>query len=81
MVSLFTCGNFTLVFYCFFDFLYFFNDFSNPFIVFSRPSFLYEPNFRFSGRVFVHMRPFDIDFLFFLNDLSYFFRSDFPIHS
>ena len=43
----------------------FFNDFPNPFIVPSRPSFFYEPNFRFSVRVFVHMRHFDIDFLFF----------------
>ena len=35
-----------------------------PFIVQSRPSVLFEPNFPFSPVVFDHMRHFDIDFLF-----------------
>ena len=52
VVFLITCGNFTLIFYCFFfqffglDF--FRNGFSNPFIVDAMPSFLlFEPNFSF----------------------------------
>ena len=47
---LFTCGYFTLVFTVFPIFLigFFLNGFSSPFIVHSRPSFLFEPNFHFS---------------------------------
>ena len=42
---LFTCGNFTLIFTIFFNFLdriFFLNGFSNPFIVRSRSSFLFS---------------------------------------
>ena len=53
-VVLLTCGNFALIFtvfrFCFgLDFL---NGFLNPFIVHSRPSSLFEPNFFFSLVVF-----------------------------
>ena len=50
-----TCGNFTLIFTVLFDFLdriLCLNDFPNPFIVHSRPSFLFEPNFHFSLVIF-----------------------------
>ena len=46
---------------------FFLNGFPIPFIVHCRPSVLSEPNFYFSLMVFVHMRHFDIDFVFFLN--------------
>ena len=65
---LFTCGNFTLIFtvFWFFGSDFFLNGFPNPFTALSRPSFLFELNFNFSTVVFfVHMRHFDIDFLFF----------------
>ena len=51
-------------------------DFPNPFIVHSRPSFLFEPNFLFV--VFVHMRNFDIDFLFLKKFFLIFFENWFP---
>ena len=53
-------------FYCFF--IFFLNGFRNRFLVLSRPSVLFEPNFHFSLVIFcshVHMRHFDIGFLFF----------------
>ena len=56
VVFLFTCGNFTLIFYSFFDFLdriFFLNGFPNPFKAHSRPSFLCELNFHFSLVVFL----------------------------
>ena len=58
-------------FYCFFDFLdriFFLNGSLNPFTAHSRTSFLFEFSFKFSflgSGFFVHMRHFDIDFLFF----------------
>ena len=48
------------------------NGFPNPFIVHSRPSFLFEPNLSFSPEVFVHMWHFDIDCFFILFYLSCF---------
>ena len=85
VVFLFTCGNFTrfLLFFRFFGSDFILNGFPNPFTAHSRPSFLFELNFHFSLLVFfVHMRHFDIDFLF----ISYFFvliffKMVFPIHS
>ena len=66
--------------YCFFDFLtrfFFLNGFPSPSIVHSLPSFLFEQNLHFSLMVFfVHMRHFDIDFLFFF--WIWFFRNGFP---
>ena len=49
VVFLFTCGDFTLIL-IFFRFWigFFLNGFFNPFLVHSRPSFLFEPNFHFS---------------------------------
>ena len=56
-------------FYCFFRVFgsgFFLNGFPNPVTAHSRPSFLFELNFYFSLVVFfVHMRNFDIYFLFF----------------
>ena len=74
---LFTFWLFILIlFYCFFfrfvgsDF--FLNGFSNPFIVHTRPSFLFEPNFHFSLAVFcshaAFLHWFSVVFLFFLSD-------------
>ena len=66
---LFTCGHFTLILVLFSILCigFFLNGFFNPFIAHPRPSFLFEPNFHFSLVFFVHMRHFDIDFLFFFN--------------
>ena len=71
---MFACGNFNSIFtvYRFFG-LDFLNCFPNSFIVHSRPSVLFEPNFILSLLIFFHMRHFDIEFLIFF----LFFRSDF----
>ena len=62
-------------FCCFFKFLdrIFLNGFPYPFLVRSRPSFLFEPIVHFSLKGLVHMRHFEFDFLFFFF-LSHFFK-------
>ena len=55
-------------FYCFFRFFgsdFFLNGFPSPFTAHSRPSFLFELLSFLAGGFSVHMRHFDIDFLFF----------------
>ena len=52
-------------FFRFFGSDFFLNGFPNPFTAHSWPSFLFELNFSFlASGFFVHMRHFDIDFLF-----------------
>ena len=60
---------FCTVFFYFFGLVFFLNRFSNPFIVIlGLVFFLFEPNYYFSVVVlFVHMRHFDIGFLFFFD--------------
>ena len=65
-------------FYCFFDFLdriFFLNGFPNPFIVRSRPSFLFEPNFDFSVVVFCSHAAISLWFLLFFDFLDRIFFS------
>ena len=68
LVVLFSCSNFSLIL-LFFDFLarvLFLNCFFNPFIIHSGPSFFCSNQISISSSwIFVHMRHFDIDFLFF----------------
>ena len=47
----------------FLDRIFFLRGLPNPFIVHSRPGFLFEPNFTYSLMVFVHMPSFNFDFL------------------
>ena len=67
-----TCGNFTLIFFYlkFFGSHFFLNGFRNLFIVQTRPSFLFEPNFHFSLVVFCsHMafwHTFSVFYFYFL---------------
>ena len=57
---------------------FFLSGFPNPFTAHSRPSFLLELYFQFFLVVFlVHMRHFDIDFLFFLIFYLIFFKNGF----
>ena len=60
VVFLFTCGNLTLIFtaFRFFRSHFLLNGFPNPFIVHSRPSFLFEPNFHFLLVVFCSLAAF-----------------------
>ena len=51
-----------LLLFLFFGSHFFLYGFPNPFIVHSRPSFLFVPSFHFSLVVFVHMRQFNFDF-------------------
>ena len=76
---LFTCGNFTLLFTVFsiFGSDFFLNSYPNPFIVYSRPSFLFEPNFHFSLIIFSSRAVFR-HFVFFLLFWSDFSRNRFP---
>ena len=82
---LFTCGNFTLIFYCFFQFFgsdFSLNGFPNPFTAHSRPSFLFELNFHFSLGVFLFTCGILIlIFCFFLIFCSDVFKMVFWIHS